>query len=194
MCVDPSCNRAKLMILGIKQHWIRTALCVLIASVTHILHAQSLSKTDFANLFSIKEYPRLDSSINVSALSREECNQLIERMFEVDQQYRDSLNRNMQDEVQFKRFGRLITVNDVANRAVLLKILKRYGWPCDTDKRKLSYKAWFIPWHIRSNHEMLSEFYSYMKKADTTNCINANQLKTVRDQIELVKKLRGRSD
>ncbi len=63
----------------------------------------------------------------------------------------------MQDKAQFKRFGRLITVNDVANRAVLLKILKRYGWPCDTDKRKLSYKAWFIPWHTRSNFEMLSE-------------------------------------
>jgi len=182
------------MILGMKPHWIHTVLCVLIVSVTHTLPAQSLSKTDFANLFSIKEYPRLDSSINVSTLSQEECNQLIERMFEVDQQYRDSLNRNMQDEAQRKHFGRLITVNDVANRAVLLKILKRYGWPCDTDKRKLSYKAWFIPWHTRSNFEMLSEFYSYMKKADTTNCINANQLNTVRDQIELVKKLRGISD
>lgn len=182
------------MVLGIKQHCIRTVLCVLMTLVTPTLHAQTLSKTDFADLFSIKEYPRLDSSVNISTLFREECNQLIERMFEVDQQYRDSLNRNMQDEVQFKRFGRLITVNDVANRAVLLKILKRYGWPCDTDKRKLSYKAWFIPWHTRSNHEMLSEFYSYMKKADTTNCINVNQLKTVRDQIELVKKLRGLSD
>ncbi len=140
-----------------KQHWIHTVLCVLIVSVTPTLHAQFLSKTDFSDLFSIKEYPLLDSSINVSTLSREEYNQLIERMFEVDQQYRDSLSRNMQDKAQFKRFGRLITVNDVANRAVLLKILKRYGWPCDTDKRKLAYKAWFIPWHTRSNFEMLSE-------------------------------------
>ncbi len=79
-------------------------------------------------------------------------------------------------------------INDPVNQAILLKLLRRYGWPCDKD---LSFKAWFIVWHTRDNYEQLSKFYPYLVKANQMQCINTNQYTQVHDKIVLMKKIRG---
>ncbi|MFD2938329.1 hypothetical protein [Spirosoma flavum] len=113
-------------------------------------------------------------------------------MYEVDQQYRDSLSRCSSDKPKQKYFGHLIVINDPVNRTILLKILKKYGWPCDNDSRKLSTKAWHIAWHTRSNFELLSEFYSYIIQADKPSCIDSVQLSAIEEQIATVKKARSK--
>ncbi|CCH03158.1 hypothetical protein FAES_5159 [Fibrella aestuarina BUZ 2] len=117
--------------------------------------------------------PQLDSSINVNTLSREQCNQIIERMHVIDQQYRSELGSDMsrQDEAAQKA-GRLMTINDQSNQAILLKILHRFGWPCDDPKRQLGYKAYIIAWHARGDYDKMAAFYPYLQRATRYGCMH----------------------
>lgn len=128
--------------------------------------------------------------MDVSKLSADSRKALIEKLFAVDQMYRDSLNRigGQSESDKSNHFWNLIMINDPVNQAVLLKLLRRYGWPCDKD---LSFKAYIIAWHARHSYEQLSRFYPYLVKVNKTKCVNANQFKDVHDKIALMKQIRG---
>ena len=127
--------------------------------------------------------------MDVTKLSADGRKALIYKLFAVDQMYRDSLNRiGWQSESdKTDHFWNLIMINDPVNQAILLKLLRRYGWPCEKSKSDLSHKAWFIVWHTRGNYEQLSKFYPYLVKANQMKCVNANQFKDVHDKIVLMR-------
>lgn len=137
-------------------------------------HCQvTASRTIVADLASKLTYrSQLDSSINVNALSVEDGNRLIERMYVIDQQYRKELGPdiNRQDEKAQKAL-RLMTINDQSNQAILLKLLKRFGWPCHDSRRQLGAKAYWIAWHARGDYDKMAAFYPYLVKATQRRCL-----------------------
>ncbi len=139
--------------------------------------------------------PVLDSSINVAGLSLLERNELINKLFEVDQMYRIQLHESVlvPGSAEEKHLWKLIVANDPVNQAILLKILKLDGWPCDLEKgeKSLSYRAWFIAWHNRNSYEGLNRFFSYIKKAKKINCINTSQFNEVDELITRMRKIRN---
>lgn len=132
------------------------------------------SHTLIENLASRFVYrPQLDSSINVNNLSKEQCNQLIERMHVIDQQYRREIggDMNRQDEAAQKAW-RLMSVNDQTNQVILLKLLKRYGWPCNDTDQQLAAKAYWIAWHARGDYDKMAAFYPYLQRATKQGCMH----------------------
>ena len=123
-------------------------------------------------------WPILDSSINVSKLSVLQRSQLIDKLLLVNQMYHIKLNKLDWDSKnsEVDRLVRLMTINDSVNQAILLKLLKIDGWPCDTDKddKSLSYKAWIIVWHTNRENDVQQKFYPYLKTAIKNGCIHKN--------------------
>jgi hypothetical protein len=123
--------------------------------------------------------PVLDSSLDVSILGLSARNQLIAKIYEVDQRYRIKLHKagwtlkNKQTDYCW----RMMAINDPVNRTLLLKLLKLDNWPCDKDKgdQSMSFKAWIIAWHGRGNYKEMMKFYPYLLNAQKSGCIN-NQL------------------
>jgi len=150
-----------------------------------ISQGQTIPKNNLADWLAIG-YPaaQLDTAMNVNQLSRQACGALIEHMFTIDQRYRDSLNHCGQASAKQDYYGKLMSVNDKTNQTLLLKILKRLGWPCQQD-RSLSRKAWFIAWHSRGDYAQLSQFYRYLQKA--RGCIDASLYGEMKERIEAMK-------
>lgn len=168
----------------------RIALAILLLMMTNALSGQVLPQKSFETVFPAKmwERPHLDSTINVNRLSLESCYRLIERMFVVDQQYRDSLEKS--DDARSHHFGHLMTINDPVNQAILLKILNRYGWPCDKSKRELSSKAWYIAWHARGEMDKMLAFYPHLVRANSKKCINRHHFAEFKDRVDHIRKVR----
>lgn len=108
-----------------------------------------------------------------------ERNKLIEKLYEVDQMYRAKIYKIgwTSRSAEAKRYNLLIGINDPVNQAILLKILKLDGWPCDSEKgdNALSHKAWFIAWHAQITEKSL--FYPYLKAANRSKCIDPVQFR-----------------
>jgi hypothetical protein len=154
--------------------------------------AQTLAKRQFDLIFpaAILDRPRLDAAVDVRRLSLAGCNKLIESMFAIDQQYRDSL-RHRPGEANQRRFARLMTMNDAVHQTILLKILAYRGWPCWKQDRELSFKAWIIAWHARSDLDRMHQFYRYISAANQRNCIAPGHFTDFRNQIALLQSGRG---
>ncbi|NID12307.1 hypothetical protein [Fibrivirga algicola] len=171
-------------------------LSLLFFAMVNLASAQKASTGSFNNILPAnRRYaPVLDSSINVAALSLAVRNQLIEKLYEVDQLYRVSLHRSglVQGSAEEKKYINLIMINDPVNQTLLLKILNVDGWPCDLKRgaESLSYKAWFIVWHDRGSYEGMSRFYPYLVKANASKCISASQFKEVSDVLSQVRAFR----
>lgn len=159
-------------------------------------NAQKISRGSFNELYPVRHRyaPVLDSSINVASLSLSARNKLIEKMYEVDQLYRVQLHKPglRSGSAEQKRYTSLVMINDPVNQAILLKILKRDGWPCDREKgeKSLSYKAWFIVWHDRDSYEGMGRFYPYLEKANASKCINTRLFKQVSDVLNQMRTFR----
>jgi hypothetical protein len=155
--------------------------------------AQTPEKRQFDLVFpaTMLERPQLDTAVNVRRLSLIGCNRLIETMFAIDQQYRDSLRHNPGEASQ-RRFSRLMLLNDAAHQTILLKILAYRGWPCWKRERELSFKAWIIAWHARSDLDRMRQFYKYIAAASQRKCIAPGHFADFRNQIGLLQNGRSR--
>lgn len=168
----------------------------ILLSLYQVAYAQKISRGGVDDLFpALTRYsPVLDSSINVAKLSLSARNKLIEKLFEVDQMYRISLNKVgwASESAEARHYWHLIAINDPVNQTILLKILKLDGWPCDKAKgeKSLSYKAWFVPWHDRGSYEGLNRFYPYLEKANKANCIEKSQFKKIDDLLKQMRTFR----
>lgn len=158
---------------------------LLLLLVPFISQGQAIPRNNLADWLAIG-YPaaQLDTAMNVNQLSRQACDSLIKQLFTIDQQYRDSLNHCGQASAKQNYYGKLMSVNDRANQTLLLKILKRHGWPCQQD-RSVSRKAWFIAWHSRGEYSQLSQFYRYLQKA--RGCIDASLYGEMKERIEAMR-------
>ncbi|MEZ0608048.1 hypothetical protein ACAW74_06010 [Fibrella sp. WM1] len=173
----------------------RATILILAITLTQQSYCQvQTSHTLIENLASRFTYrPQLDSSININALSHEQCNQLIERMHRIDQQYRKELGSDMnrQDEAAQKAW-RLMSVNDQTNQVILLKLLKRFGWPCNNTKRQLGDKAYWIAWHARGDYDTMAAFYPYLQRATRQGCMHTAYEKEYRTRLTDLKRAYGR--
>ncbi|MBO0947760.1 hypothetical protein [Fibrella forsythiae] len=156
--------------------------------------AQKIVKT-FADVYPLQRryVPVLDSSLNVAALSLKERNKLIEKIVEVDQMFRKSLNKigATSESAEAKHYVGLMVTNDAVNQALLRKIIKLDGWPCDVKKgeKSLSYKAWFIVWHAGIQQQ--NEFYPYLKAAYNSNCMYETQFKPIDEAVRRVRQFQS---
>jgi hypothetical protein len=96
--------------------------------------------------------------------------QFLKKLFESDQKYRKDLQPldMKRDSLEFWKLMRLMNNNDRVNQTILLKLLKKFGWPCSKNM-ELSFCAWIIIWH--SNIERY-DFYPYVKEAFKKGCIS----------------------
>jgi hypothetical protein len=139
--------------------WIRWLL------LPFISQGQAIPKNNLANWLAAS-YPvaQLDTAMNIDQLSPQACRVLIQQMFTIDQRTRDRLNHHEQPSASYNYYNKLMGVNDRANQTLLLKILKRYGRPCQQD-RSVSGKACYIAWHSRGDYARFSQFYGYLQRA-----------------------------
>lgn len=158
---------------------------LLLLLLPFISQGQAIPKNNLADWLATG-YPaaQLDTAINVNQLSRQACGALIQQMFTIDQRYRDSLNHYRQASAKQTYYDKLMGVNDRANQILLLKILKRHGWPCQQD-RSISRKAWYIAWHSRGDYARFSQFYRYLQQAK--GCIDASLYGEMKARIEALK-------
>jgi len=163
--------------------------CLLLLAAVSLASAQKTSTGSFDRVLPVnRRYaPVLDSSINVAKLSLADRNKLIEKLFEVDQLYRKPTSNTCwaPDSKEARYHNNLMALNDPVNQALLLKILRLDGWPCDLSKgaKALSYKAWFIVWHNRGSYEGMNRFYPYLAKAKASNCISTSQFNEVNNVL-----------
>jgi hypothetical protein len=104
------------------------------------------------------------------------------KLFESDQKYRKDLQPldMKRDSVVFWKLMRLRKNNDKVNQSILLKLLEKFGWPCNKNL-EFSFKAWNIIWH--SDYIDRNDFYPYLKVALKKGCI----LKEHYQQFEIPK-------
>ncbi|MFD1143364.1 hypothetical protein ACFQ4C_19705 [Larkinella insperata] len=126
--------------------------------------------------------------MNINGLSRESCHRLIDKMFTVDQQYRDSSMRYQLHSEKERYFTRLMNQNDLVNWTLLLKIVKRHGWPCQANGER-SYKAWIIAWHARADWKWMQRFYPHVRKANQLRCVHPNLYREFKDQFDHLNKV-----
>ncbi|MBO0952668.1 hypothetical protein [Fibrella forsythiae] len=148
-------------------------------------NSQPLKSNSIIYLFSNKTKAELDSTINVSKLSIAESYSLIDTIYQVDKRYRDSLNRYNSGTTKFRYFISMIAINDAVNQKILLKVLRKYGWPCK--KLQIADKASLIAWH--SNLYTFQEFFSYINKCKDS--INAGLYSQFEDRAKAFEKLRN---
>ena len=172
----------------------RVAVSVALLLIHHILKGKVSRQGSLESIFPVRlrERTQLDSSIDVNKLSLESCYQLIEKAFIVDQQYRDSLRRYSLGQARYDYFTHLYAINDPVNQAILLKIVKRHGWPCKVDKRDLSFKAWTIAWHAQANLERFSKFHPYLILAHKNRCINPYSFSDFEKKLNYMKGIQSR--
>jgi hypothetical protein len=157
-------------------------LGLLLLLLPFISQGQAIFKNDLADWLAAG-YPaaQLDTAMNVNQLSPQACRALIERMFIIDQQTRNDLNHYGQASANYNYYNKLMGVNDRANQTLLLKILKRHGWPCQKD-RSISRKAWYIAWHSRGDYGRFNQFYRHLQQA--RSCIDSSLYGEMKKRIE----------
>lgn len=146
-------------------------------------NSQSIDKPiyDFSKL---RDFPEVDSSMDIRGLNESDYNKLIEKMFIADQKYR---------EIHFKegrkskptsypkvtdpkmiRIHRPWKINDSANQALFLRLLKFYKWPKQVGKNGSSVKAWHIAWHAPPH--IKKQFYPFMIEAVNNKVLGSKTL------------------
>lgn len=71
----------------------------------------------------------LDSSLNIDHYSLAQRRLLFKRLFQADQQYRDSLVNGAKSDLKQQLFSNRMVANDQTNQVLLSKIVNRFGWP-----------------------------------------------------------------
>ena len=96
--------------------------------------------------------------------------EFLKKLFESDQKYRKDLQPldMKRDSVAFWKLVKLMKNNDKVNQIILLKLLKKFGWPCNKDIQ-FSFNAWIIIWHSEIIDR--NDFYPYLKEALKKGCI-----------------------
>ncbi|RYF75636.1 MAG: hypothetical protein EOO39_06630 [Cytophagaceae bacterium] len=114
-----------------------------------------------------------DTSLRVELLSKAAFYQLIDQLYVIDQRYRAQDRKTGQTGLM----GRMKR-NDAANQYLLLKGLKRHGWPTDFNRTKAAFetrsvKAWTIVQHSNENApELGGQLRPYLKAAYRKGLIN----------------------
>lgn len=135
-----------------------------------------LSSPDIVHWLEPRVVADIDTSTSFGQLSYNEYLTWIDKLLIVDQKYRVQERKISQksDSVAYGKIWKRIKANDRANEVVLLKLLKKFGWPCNDETR--SFKTWIIVWHSdflpRRNGIAHETFVPFIRRAYKAGCIN----------------------
>jgi hypothetical protein len=173
--------------VDILMRFITSLLSLLLMHVSFHCPAQtSGSVFNFSDLYIVAE---IDSSQNIGKLTTSAYDRLIENMYLLDQKYRkevmktwhlkikDSAYTTPEDAENWKR----IKVNDKANQALLLRLLKKYNWPGGKGENGSAQKAWYIAWHASANEKHV--FYPYLQEAVKRGLFDQKVLDNYREKM-----------
>lgn len=139
--------------------------------VTHPLTSRTLLVTSINQqpppFLPITSRPRsdFDPATPVANLSPTQRRELIARLYRADQRYREEVHSGKKrTPEQGKHLNQLMKVNDEANAAILLNLVRAYGWPQSrTAYDSTEFKAYVIVWHI-SEYARYRQFEPYLPK------------------------------
>ncbi len=117
----------------------------------------------------------IDSSLEINHYSLAQQRHLLNRLFQADQQYRDSLTNGAKSALKQQLFTHRMVANDQANQALLTKIINRFGWPTikqHGDQGALA--AWLIVWHSDLSYQR--RYYLLIKSAYKQGLIKQNPI------------------
>ena len=107
--------------------------------------------------------PHHDPGLSIANLTPAQRSDLIARLYQADQRYRIALSSEKRPTPDQKQhLWRLIHANDKANAAILLNLIKTYGWPRNrTPADSTEIKAYVIVWHV-SEYDRYRRFEPYL--------------------------------
>lgn len=107
--------------------------------------------------------PDHDPNLSVANLSPAQRSNLIARLFQTDQRYREALrSEKRQTPGQRWHLWRLIHANDKANAAILFNLVNTYGWPRNrTPADSTEFKAYILVWHV-NEYDRYRRFELYL--------------------------------
>lgn len=120
--------------------------------------------------------PDLDPATPVAHLSPAQRRELMARLYRSDQRYREELHLGKKLTPERKQhLHRLMRVNDEANTAILLNLVKTHGWPQPrTASDSTGFKACVLVWHITA-YDRYRPFEPYLpEKVKNQRLILAN--------------------
>jgi hypothetical protein len=126
----------------------------------------------------------LDTNIKINVINQYGYMRWLDSLFIVDQTYRKQLQKILEkaEPVLYRATMKKMKINDAANSAILLKLLKKFGWPCDkrTDR---SFKSWIIVWH--SDYYIKPIFIPFIKQAYIKGCIGKEFYQNVMNEMNM---------
>jgi len=124
----------------------------------------------------------IDPFISVGKMTVDEIKVLLNKMYQADQQYRDSLYNGNPDRKDY--YWKKISGNDQANKKLLDKIIGKYGWPGIAQFGESgSEAAWYVAWHHRGSERSMATYLKYMEEADRKKDMDHQQFLLVKKQL-----------
>lgn len=170
--------------IHINQLGVKDFLLFLIFSIAFVSNCWSQFSKDIFKTQHPSPKAEIDSLMNIDNLTEKSYNSLIGKMFVLDQKYRAKLmedqkrydNKHVRDiDPQVLSYMRAMSVNDRANQALLLRLLKKFSWPSDVGGDGASFKAWHIVWH--ASRARKKSFHPYLIEAANNSLIDRKLLK-----------------
>ncbi|MCF0071248.1 hypothetical protein LZD49_12270 [Dyadobacter sp. CY261] len=107
----------------------------------------------------------------------------LQKMYDADQQYRDSLHNGSKDSLRQVYYWRNIMATDAVNQILLSRIIAKYGWPgTDLFGEQGAEIAWYIIWHAEQPYVM--KHYGSVKTAFEQGSMKPNYYQSLRDRWE----------
>ena len=124
----------------------------------------------------------IDPFVSIEDMSVDEVKVLLDKMYQADQQYRDSLQNGNPEREDY--YGKKMAANDQANRKLLNKIIEKYGWPGIAQFGEAGAQtAWYVAWHQRSSEPTMAYYLKFMEEANRKHDMNQEQFLLVKNQL-----------
>ncbi|AUD00992.1 hypothetical protein [Spirosoma pollinicola] len=105
-----------------------------------------------------------DSSVSIKHYSLVQRRNLLKQLYQIDQQYRDSLENGSRLTCKQQLFSHKMVANDQANQVLLRKLVETFGWPTQREYGEQgALTAWLIVWHAKPDFQ--KRYLPLMKRA-----------------------------
>lgn len=135
---------------------------------------------DFSTLSQVNS--GLNPEIDIQEQSVQKIKDLLVKMFEADQQFRDSLYNGSKEAQKQQYYLSKIWNIDIINQKLLDKIVQIHGWPTPSkfDERSAEI-AWLIVWHGQIDYK--KKYLSVLQQAFEAKKIHPNYYHSLRKKL-----------
>lgn len=124
----------------------------------------------------------IDPFVSIQDMSVREVKVLLDKMYQADQQYRDSLYNGNPDRKDY--YGKKMMANDQANCKLLNKIIDKYGWPGISQFGEAGAEAaWYVAWHQRGSEHSMAYYLKFMEEVNRKHDMHQEQFLLVKNQL-----------